>query len=543
MTGGIYAGVNNRRKRRSERGGYVHPACGGGAGQWRLGAFRLGFVWIWYAKKVKDQETAPIRRVTFAAGLRAGVKAGGSLYIFHPCLQTYYAASHQNLIIAMPTEAEIKPWLRSKPCSYQFRNANVVDVITGSTLANATVTIADGKFQSVSTSTAETAPSNCTVIDCQGRYLCPDLFDAHVHFIAVPGFHGLSTAFANPNDVSLLRQPYVATQMLHRGFTSARDCGGAQTALKDAINDGVFAGPRLFTAGHALSQFGGHGDIRGQHDATECCGGHTNALGRLCNGVPECMAAVREEIRRGADFIKIMGSGGVSTPTDRLEHLQFTPDEIKAMVECADNAGTFVTAHAYTSKAIRHCIDNGVRGIEHGNFIDEPTAKIMADKGVYLTPTLITNAEMASDRWTGYLPAENLSKNMQVLSAGLRALKIASDAGVTMCYGSDLLGPLSIAQTSEFSLRAKVLSPLAVLQSATINPAKMMGFEDSLGQIKDGFMADMLVLDRNPLEDVTILDDPERHLFAVMKDGYVYKSRWEALSVNGTTPVRIKPSL
>ncbi|KAH6898236.1 hypothetical protein B0T10DRAFT_472083 [Thelonectria olida] len=439
--------------------------------------------------------------------------------------------------------SDIKPWLLKDPQGYLFINANVVDVKTGTITPNASLATKQGKIQSISSSTPSPLPTDFTIVDCKGRYLCPGLFDAHVHLCAVPGFTDLSKAFGNPNDVHLLRQPYVAAQMLHRGFTSVRDCGGAQLALKEAVADGVFPGPRLFIAGHALSQFGGHGDLRSPHDQSECCGGNHGNLGRLCNGVPECMAAVRDEIRCGADFIKIMGSGGVSSPTDKLEHLQFTPAEIQAMVECADNAGTFVTAHAYTTKAIRHCIDNGVRGIEHGNFVDPPTARLMAEKGVYLTPTLITYNQMASERWKGYLPPESQVKNTQVFKAGLEALKVASEAGVSMCFGTDLLGPLGAAQTHEFALRAQVLSPLEILQSATINPAKMMGLEDTIGQLREGSQADVLVLEKNPLEDVTIFDKPEQYVLGVMKDGRVYKSRWSGLPVDADVPVRVNAML
>ncbi|KAJ5433239.1 uncharacterized protein N7458_012395 [Penicillium daleae] len=438
--------------------------------------------------------------------------------------------------------SDIKPWARPEAQDYCFTNANVVDVQAGNLLQGATVITRQGKIESVALSSPDPLPTDVKVIDCEGRYLCPGLFDAHVHLCAVPGFKDLSKAFGNPNDVHLLRQPYTAAQMLHRGFTSIRDCGGAQLAIKEAIEDGVFPGPRIFISGHALSQFGGHGDLRGSHEPTECCGGthSNNHLGRLCNGVPDCMAAVREEIRCGADFIKIMGSGGVASPTDKLEHLQFTSAEIQAMVECANNAGTFVTAHAYTVKAIRHCIENGVRGIEHGNFVDPPTAMLMVEKGVYLTPTLIAYAQMASERWKGYLPPESQAKNSQVLKSGLEALKIASDAGVTMCYGSDLLGPLGSAQTQEFSLRSQVLTPLEVLRSATINPAKMMSCESLIGQIKEGFQADLVVLSQNPLEDVTIFDNPDKYVLGVMKDGRVYKSRWSALPEDWEIPVRVK---
>lgn len=439
--------------------------------------------------------------------------------------------------------SDIKPWTRPAPQGYKFINANIVDVESGTIKENTTLITTEGKITYVgSESSIPASQTNLETVDCQGKYLCPGLFDAHVHLCAVPGFSDLSKAFGNPNDVHLLRQPYTASQMLHRGFTSIRDCGGAQLALKEAIEDGVFPGPRVFIAGHALSQFGGHGDLRGPHEATECCGGthSNNHLGRMCNGVPECMAAVREEIRCGADFIKIMGSGGVASPTDKLEHLQFTAAEIQAMVECADNAGTFVTAHAYTVKAIRHCIDNGVRGIEHGNFVDPPTAKLMAEKGVYLTPTLIAYAQMASERWKNYLPIESQTKNSIVLKSGLEALRVASEAGVIMCYGSDLLGPLGSAQTHEFALRSQVLSSLEILRSATVNPAKMMGYADELGQIKEGFYADLVILNKNPLEDVTVFDKPDAHVLGVMKDGRVYKSRWDTLLEDGHIPVRVQ---
>ncbi|ROV99834.1 hypothetical protein VSDG_03060 [Cytospora chrysosperma] len=447
----------------------------------------------------------------------------------------------------MVTEADLKPWLRPPPKRYILSNANVVDVAKGTVRHNAAVKLENGLIHAVDDSTpsltSDAQAQGYTVIDCEGHYLCPGLIDAHVHLMAVPGFGDLSRAFGNPSDVSVLRQPYVCAQMLHRGFTSVRDCGGALLALKEAVDDGVFPGPRLFIAGHALSQSGGHADYRGPHDHGFCCGGVTTGLGRVCNGVSQCMQAVREEIRCGADFIKVMGSGGVSSPTDKIDHLQFTGAEMRAMVECAANAGTYVTAHAYTAKAIRHCVENGARGIEHGNFIDEPTAKLMAEKDCFLTPTLVTYAEMASPKWKGFLPPESMSKNEEVLHAGLQALKIAHDAGVTICYGTDLLGPLGQAQTYEFALRSKVLSKLAVLQSATINPARLVGREDSLGQIKPGFEADILIVRSNPLEDVTVFDDPESNVLAVVKEGRICKARWGALVEDVVVPVKIKSSL
>ena len=448
----------------------------------------------------------------------------------------------------MASAADIKPWLRPAPKSYIFVNASLVDVADGLIRKGVTVRTRDGKIESVTAAdgagSTTQGDDEAIIIDCSGRFLCPGLIDSHVHLMAVPGFNDLSAAFGNPDHVSLLRQPYVCAQMLHRGFTTVRDCGGALLAIKEAIADGVFPGPRLFIAGHALSQTGGHADYRGPHDHSSiCCGGSTTTgLGRLCNGEAECMAAVREEIRTGADFIKIMGSGGVSSPTDRIDQLQFTPAEIRAMVACAADAGTYVTAHAYTPAAIRRCVENGARGIEHGNLIDAPTARLMAERGAFLTPTLVTYAEMGSPKWNQYLPPESATKNVQVLQAGIEALKTASEAGVTLCYGTDLLGPLGAAQTREFTIRSQALPPPAVLQSATLNPARMLGRENSLGQIKDGFEADMLLLDANPLDNLGVLDDPERHVLMVMKEGRIYKSRWQDVVEDAAIPVRVKGS-
>ncbi|TQS33267.1 hypothetical protein Golomagni_06395 [Golovinomyces magnicellulatus] len=318
-----------------------------------------------------------------------------------------------------------------------------------------------------------------------------------------------------------LRQPFVCNQMLTRGFTTARDCGGASQALKVALADGIFPGPRLFIAGHALSQSGGHGDHRSSMDETQCCGGHTQAVGRLCDGVPECLKFAREELRCGADFLKIMGGGGVSSPNDRIEHLQFTDEEIQAITAVARNCGTYTTCHAYTPQAIRHAIKNGVKGIEHGNLLDEETAQLMKKEGVYLTPTLVTYFAMASQEFSHFLSPTSAKKNKEVLDGGLRALKIAKDAGVTICFGTDLLGGMVKMQTKEFVLRSQVLSAKDILQSATVNAAHMLQREHDLGQIKPGFQADLLVLAQDPLKDIGSLDEPEKNILAVIQDGRV----------------------
>lgn len=229
------------------------------------------------------------------------------------------------------------------------------------------------------------------------------------------------------------------------------------------------------------------------------------------------------------------------SPTDKLTNLQYTPAEIQAFTKVASDSGTWVTAHAYTPPAIRNAVENGVLGIEHGNLIDEPTAKLMAEKGAFLTPTLVTYQTMASKEFGSFLPPSIAAKNLQVLDAGLRSIQIADQAGVTMCYGTDLLGPLQIKQTGEFALRRKAgLSALKVLQSATVNAARMLRHDDKLGRIKEGFVADLLILNANPLEDIEVFDRPDKHLLAVFKDGKILHSRWSKVRPDIEAPALIE---
>jgi imidazolonepropionase-like amidohydrolase len=345
---------------------------------------------------------------------------------------------------------QLKPWTPPAQKTFLFTNVNLVDVEAGVIHENATVKLSGGRIEKVelhSNTNGDLESRSLsdfeTRVDLRGKYLCPGLFDCHVHIIAVPGEREWQdTKNLNPT-TSAYRHAHVCKQMLDRGFTTVRDCGGAQLSLKQSIEDGLIQDPRLFIAGNFLSQTGGHGDTRGSHDHSniECCGGgSSNFPSFICDGVPECLRAARENIRTGSDFIKIMGGGGVCSPTDRIDNVQFTSEEISAITTVAKNSQTYVTSHAYTPQSIRQAMENGVMGIEHGNLIDKETAELMAKKGAYLTPTLVTYTAMGDEKFAGYMPAESMEKNAEVYVAGLRGLKIAADAGVNICYGSDLLG-------------------------------------------------------------------------------------------------------
>lgn len=435
-------------------------------------------------------------------------------------------------IATMDLSRIVKPWKLQPQKTMVFVNATIIDPIQGVLIQTAGVLISGGKIVQINqnglSSLAEDVPED-SVIDLSGKYLCPGLIDCHVHIAAVPGEADLRAYRDMSQRISLLRQPHVLKAMLDRGFTSVRDCGGAVLAMKEAVEDGVCVGPRLFIAGFPLSQTGGHGDMRGPHEAQLCCGGSVSGFSRIVDGPAECYKYAREELRQGADFIKIMGGGGVMSPTDRIEHVQFSDEEIKAIVTVAHNAGTYVTSHSYTPQAIQQAIRLGVRGIEHGNLIDVETAQLMAEKDVFLTPTLVSHV---TAKQMNLLPPQSAAKNDEVLEHGLKAMKIAIDAGVTVCFGSDLLGPMHFAQSREFSIRSKALSPLEILRSATVNAARLLKQQDRLGQVRVGFVADLLILKQNPLQDITVLERVEENILGVIKDGRVVTSRWEKLQVD-----------
>jgi imidazolonepropionase-like amidohydrolase len=425
----------------------------------------------------------------------------------------------------------IKPWKLDAQPTYVFINAKLIDPLKEEVVENATIKTSGGKILSVDTdgSTPPNTTDGAIIIDLKGKHVSPGLIDCHVHIAVVPGEANLSAYSGMTEKISLIRQPWVLKSMLERGFTSVRDCGGASLAMKEAVEEGICIGPRLFISGYALSQTGGHGDMRSSHDQSPCSCGTVSGISRIIDGTSECFRVARDELRQGADFIKIMGGGGISSATDKVENLQFSDEEIKAIVTAAKNNGTYVTSHSYTPQAIQQAIRQGVRGIEHGNLLDEETAKLMAETGTFLTPTLITHV---MSKQLNFLPPISASKNEDVLLKGLGAIKIAADAGVTICFGTDLLGPLHFAQSKEFSVRSQVQTAGQILRSATVNAAKLLMKENELGQVKAGFAADFIILDGNPLKDITLLDRTEESILAVVKDGRVMSSKWSDIKVD-----------
>ncbi len=354
----------------------------------------------------------------------------------------------------------------------------------------------------------------------------PGLIDAHVHVIAVDQM--LARLSERPVSLVTLQAARVLEGMLQRGFTTIRDAGGADGGLAEAVEEGLVRGPRIFPSGQALSQTGGHGDLRPRtHSvsvvACACCEGGAG-LARIADGVAECRRAARDELRKGATQIKIMASGGVASPYDPVWNLQYSEEEVRAIVEEARAWHTYVMAHAYTPEAIRRSIDFGVRSIEHGNLIDRTTAEHVAGADAFVVPTLVTfDAMHRFGRELGF-PEVSLSKLGDVREAGLRSLEILQAAGVRIGFGTDLLGPMHRHQGHEFTIRAEAMAPFDIIRSATIVNAELLNRSGEIGVVAPGAQADLIVVDGDPLADLSLLDGQGEHLTHIMKDGIFYKT-------------------
>lgn len=387
----------------------------------------------------------------------------------------------------------------------------VVDVVAGRTVPHRQVVL-DGDRVAAVRDAGTPGPGDRP--DVRGLTVCPGLIDCHVHVTAWTA--DLGAVRRRPASYTALRAGQLLRAMLERGFTTVRDCGGADAGLAAALADGTATGPRLHFCGHAISQTGGHGDTR--EAGERCVSGAGEGLSRVADGVDGVRLAVRDELRQGAHFVKVMVSGGVSSPTDRLESLQYGAAELAAAVEEATNAGRYVTGHAYTAAAVRRAAEAGFRSVEHANLVDAPTADLLAERGVYVVSTLATYEALAVRGAAEGMPADQLAKLERVRDAGLRSIELAAAAGVTLVYGTDLLGGMHDAQLTEFALRAQAQPVADVLRAATVNAAALLG-EDDLGTVAPGARADLLLLDGDPLADLTVLTDPATHRRAVLEGG------------------------
>lgn len=354
-------------------------------------------------------------------------------------------------------------------------------------------------------------------LDGTGGWLLPGLIDAHFHAYAT-SMDGLENE-RGPLSYAAINGTRRLEKALKRGFTTVRDVAGGDIGLSRAIDASLFNSPRYLFTGPALSQTGGHGDPRAEH--VDICFSH----GHMCevvDGVDALRLAVRNRLRTGAHAIKIMTSGGVFSLADPLRIPQYSPEEVRAVTEEAARRGSYVAAHAYSSEAVVHSIENGVRSIEHGNLIDSVTAEAMAAKGAFLVPTLAAYDAMDRRGAEIGLNEISLAKNSEVLSKGQEAVQLALAAGVRVGFGSDLMGDLEDDQLRGVKLQAEAAGPVETIRSLTEVNAALIG-DARAGSLVSGSYGDALLLSENPLEVAAALSEPAARL-AVVQGGRVIRS-------------------
>src|SRR3990167_5386237 len=406
---------------------------------------------------------------------------------------------------------------------YLFRNLNLLDPRWDGARGGYEVLVEGDRIKEVSAKPIKTTKAQ--VVDCGKRTLMPGLIDCHVHvFLSEVNIRNLESV---PLTLLTARAADLMKGMIDRGFTTVRDTGGADWGIKTAVEAGLIPGPRLFISGRAIGPTGGHSDSPRRTDqgmpSCGCCNAMVYSMA-IADGADGVRKAVREQMRQGADQVKIMCSGGVASPYDPLDSLQFSEAEIAAATDEARNFGRYVLAHAYTPEAITRAVSNGVRTIEHGNLIDAKSAKLLASKGGYMIANLVTYFVMKEKAASFGMAADMLEKNDIVLDGALRSLEVCKKAGVKVGYGSDLLGPLQVEQSREFMFRAEVLKPLEIIRQATVVGAEILRQEGRLGIVEPGAFADLIVVDGNPLKKLELFLDQGAHLPLIMKGGKFHKN-------------------
>ncbi|MFE3999497.1 amidohydrolase family protein [Nocardioides sp. YIM B13467] len=406
-----------------------------------------------------------------------------------------------------------------------LENARIFDGVSEECPEGMTVLVEDGTIREVSDRPITSVDAQR--IDVAGKTLMPGLIDMHVHSY----FSDLDPRVLNDRDAPY-RTAYAIKKLGHAldsGFTTVRDIGGGDYPLAAAIADGLIRAPRFFYAGKILSMTGGHVDYRtpneNHHTHGYCSCASMNWAGVIADGVDECIKAAREELRRGAHCIKIVASGGVMSPSDPIWMNQFREDEIRAIVQECVERRTYVSAHCLTSESTRRSVEFGVRCIEHAALIDAETASFVAERGAYVVPTLSVLFSLVESGLGMGLPPDRIDDVRTIYEESIDALDLMRSAGVKVAFGTDLLAGFYTQQCREFELRRDVFTPVEILRQATSVGAEILMQEGKLGCIEPGAHADLIVVDGDPLEDISLLAADGRNLDLIMRAGEVVKNR------------------
>ena len=412
-----------------------------------------------------------------------------------------------------------------------FRDVRIFDGVSSSLSAPSSVLVSGNTIAMISKMPID-PPAGASVIDGGGRTLMPGLIDAHWHtMMATLPLRALLTA---DDGYLTVAAGQGATETLLRGFTTVRDVGGPSFGVKRAIDEGVIVGPRIYPSGAMISQTSGHGDFRQLFElprtpTTSLSRGEKLGVGAIADGVDEVLRVTREQLMQGASQIKVMAGGGIASGYDPIDVTQYSQEEIEAAVGAAADWGTYVAVHAYTPRAIQRSIAAGVLSIEHGHLMDEATAEMMADQGIWLSLQPFLDDEDAIPYPEG---SPSRAKQLEVAAGTDRAYELAIQYGLKLAWGTDtLFDPvLAAKQGKQLAKMTRWFTPAEALTLATATNAELLAlsgprnpYPETLGVIKEGALADLLVVDGNPLEDLSLVADPERNFLVIMKDGRIYK--------------------
>lgn len=402
-----------------------------------------------------------------------------------------------------------------------LENCTIFDGISEELRPNSSIVIEDGIIREVGETGAANISADVQRIDAGGRFVMPGLIDAHFHSYGME----LNPALVDKVKPELrgLHAKQILEGALQRGFTTIRDAAGGDVALSMALEQGLIDGPRFFFPGLAVSQTGGHGDLRAANHYDVCPCAYCGAMSVVADGPEEMRKIVREQLRTGATHVKLFVSGGVLSPTDPIWMDQFAVEEIQVAVAEAETRRAYVMAHAHTNDAVLRCIANGVRSIEHATLIENSGAKAIADAGAFVVPTLAIGDTMLREGASMGLPPVMIDKLRDVLDASSHSLDRLRSAGAKIGFGTDLLGKLMPQQSIEFRLRREVCSPIEILRSATSINAELLQMEGKLGVIASGAFADILIVENAPMDDITVLENHD-NIRTIIRNGRICKN-------------------
>ena len=407
--------------------------------------------------------------------------------------------------------------------TFVLKNVVIIDGTGAAPIGSGSVVVEGNRIKEVLKLSPGRIPPQALVLDGRGQTLLPGLIDAHVH-VASSEANPMEQQRRNYPSIQVINTVKVLEETLMQGFTTVRDCGGADPGFRVALEQGLIRGPRLSVSGRFISQTGGHGDFRLPteiYDPRELLAG---MAGGVYDGVDAVRKAAREQLRRGVDFVKVMAGGGCMSPADEIDTSQYSLDELKAVVWEAEAAGKYVAAHCYSDRSIINSVKSGIRTIEHGNLLTQEGALAIKEAQAYLVPTIVTYEVMPEMGQKLGVPENNLRKMIQARDHGLEALEIAYRSGCKIGSGSDCLGPMQVFKGRELEIQAKVMGPMNAIVAATRINAEVIRQEHNLGTVENGKLADLILVDGDPLRDMSLFARYQEKITFIMQGGRIFKN-------------------